>query len=365
MAGWGEIRALGFLSGWAALWASTEAQPPSPWVSLSAGLFLSWPSWRAGLRREAAPSVASPTSFGNDETPQHRRAIPAETRYFYLTAVLISLVAARTTPAGMTGIGTALLLVGIGYLMPGVAMRIAAFEVVAAIALVVSSLLLSPSVAWGCWILLLQAVAWAGTDHALRRAEGRWLALVPLTAALYWLFGSLMTRPPEGDPAFIGIVGLVTWSLVAVAAALAAGLWRRVEDEEGAGRALPQVLWTTAGFLVLVGVTREITWYFGHAALPERTRALAGGLLVSAWWAAFAGGLVALGFRLRTRPIRMAGLLVAGVAAAKVLLVDLQMLEALYRVASVFTLALVFLGVSYLYNLRARAPVSSGPEEAG
>jgi uncharacterized membrane protein len=87
-----------------------------------------------------------------------------------------------------------------------------------------------------------------------------------------------------------------------------------------------------------------------HSSAP----ALAGGLAVSAWWLVFATGLVTLGFRRQVKPVRQFGLAVAGLAGAKVLLIDLSSLDALYRVASVFILGLASLLVAYLYHRQAR-----------
>jgi uncharacterized membrane protein len=81
---------------------------------------------------------------------------------------------------------------------------------------------------------------------------------------------------------------------------------------------------------------------------PE-TANLASGLAVSAWWLLYAAALVGVGFRLTLQPARVAGLAVAGMAVLKVVFFDLSSLDALYRVGSVFLLALVALSLAYLY----------------
>jgi uncharacterized membrane protein len=58
---------------------------------------------------------------------------------------------------------------------------------------------------------------------------------------------------------------------------------------------------------------------------------------------------------LSLKPARIAGLLVAGLAVLKVVLFDLSTLDALYRVGSVFILALVALSLAYLYYRSDRA----------
>jgi uncharacterized membrane protein len=115
---------------------------------------------------------------------------------------------------------------------------------------------------------------------------------------------------------------------------------------------MPALLLTTAGVLLLLGVTGEISRFFVQSPLEQWTRWR--GVSISAWWAAFAGGLVTLGFRRNLRQVRIAGLAVAGLAVAKVLLVDLASLDALYRVGSTFILGTVSLLVAWLYHRRAR-----------
>lgn len=72
------------------------------------------------------------------------------------------------------------------------------------------------------------------------------------------------------------------------------------------------------------------------------------------WWLLYAGVLVRIGFWRDAELVRYAGLAVAGLAVLKIALYDLSRLEALYRVGSVFVLALIALAVAYAYNRRAR-----------
>jgi uncharacterized membrane protein len=107
--------------------------------------------------------------------------------------------------------------------------------------------------------------------------------------------------------------------------------------------------------MVLFGVTGELRRYFELRTLDAKTAELASGLAVSTWWLLFAAALVTLGFRLSVQQARIAGLAVAGLAVAKVVLFDLSSLDALYRVGSVFLLALVALTLAYLYYRHDRS----------
>ena len=81
---------------------------------------------------------------------------------------------------------------------------------------------------------------------------------------------------------------------------------------------------------------------------------------MSAWWLVFAAALILFGFRRGIKPIRMAGLAAAGLAVAKVVLFDLSSLDALYRIGSVFFLALVMLSLAYVYYRQDRSETEGG-----
>jgi len=357
--GWGEVRLGGFLAGWGALLLGTVSPAPAPVPVLAGGLLMSLPAWLLGWRGDVAPwrmpgDTAEPR--GEPRSGWFSR-VANEERYFYATPVLLAVALGSALSSIVhPGLGYSLLLVGMGYLGVGLVTSRPAFELVGAVGLGFGSVVVASSPVMGYWYLLLQSLAWAGSDHLLNRTRGRWFALLPLAGAGYLLGGTVLPAPPAGDPAFIGQVSLASWAGIATGTILAAGLWRRADPNPRFRLGtVPQILAGITGLLILVGVTREIHWYFLHADIGERTRSLAGGLAVSAWWTLFAGVVVLIGFRLRTQSVRLAGLVVAGLAAAKVLAVDLAALEALYRVGSVMTLGAVFLGVSYLYNRAGQA----------
>ncbi|PYP91906.1 MAG: hypothetical protein DMD34_15330 [Gemmatimonadetes bacterium] len=71
------------------------------------------------------------------------------------------------------------------------------------------------------------------------------------------------------------------------------------------------------------------------------------------FWLLYAGALVRLGFQRDRKDVRSAGLAVAAAAGLKIVVYDLSTLEALYRIASFFALALIALALAYTYNRRA------------
>ena len=204
------------------------------------------------------------------------------------------------------------------------------------------------------WALLGLAVVWAALDLRLGRTDGRWYGLLTLMAALQQLFDGAAGARRADDRAFVGPWALALWGSIAVTFAYAARLWR-VDATREDTRLVRAGLWVVAGAMALFGVTGELRRYFELRTLDAETVKLASGLAVSAWWLLFAAILVTTGFRLSRQPARVAGLVVAGLAVGKVVLFDLSSLDALYRVGSVFLLALVALSLAYLYYRHDRS----------
>ena len=186
----------------------------------------------------------------------------------------------------------------------------------------------------------------------MSREDGRWYALATLWVTLDHLFTDSLAQRTAADAAFVGSWALALWGTVAVMIALASGLWRTAQATVAA--LVRAGLWTVAGAMVLFGFTAEIGRYFDLKTLSPQEANLSAGLAVSAWWLVFAAALVLVGFKRSLKPVRLAGLAVAGLAVVKVLLFDLSSLDALYRVGSVFILGLVFLLLAYLYHRQGR-----------
>ena len=181
------------------------------------------------------------------------------------------------------------------------------------------------------------------------RPGGRIAALGLALLAFPGLFGfALWDRPSDAatftDP--------WAWALYAYVAGtgLAASRWNAGVKDPGTARWTArgaELLWVLCGAAVFAGGSVELQRYFGRRAR------LAGDLALSVFWLAYAGALVRLGFQLDRKDVRSAGLAVAAGAGLKIVLYDLSNLEALYRIASFFALALIALAVAYAYNKKA------------
>jgi uncharacterized membrane protein len=351
---WSETRFLSFSGGWTFVAASSR-HLDRPWAVLLAGLLLALPVWWYALRTDrflslsaASFSARSGWSFG-------------EALYFLLTPLLLGWALHHTAPRWFDQQpGLVALLIATPYLIAGYQRLRPAFALVgaAALGLAVWQHWSGVGRVWG---LLGLVVLWAVLDHRLNRDDGRWYALGTLWVALQQLFGDALEQRTAADPAFVGTFALALWGTAAVAAALAAGLWRR-SGAATTGSLVHGGLWILAGAMLLFGATAEIQRYFELKALSPQTASLASGLAVSAWWLIFSAALVGVGFSRGLKPARVAGLGVAGLAVIKVLVFDLSSLDALYRVGSVFILGLVFLLLAYLYHRQGRggAPHAGG-----
>ena len=205
----------------------------------------------------------------------------------------------------------------------------------------------------GAWVpALLGGLVVAGVllDARANQAGLAAVALALATLTVPLLLADLSSSGLDSPP----FAGPWAWALYACvgATAIAAHQWRVRPDHRLLRDGAP-VLWFLVGLVVFGGVSLELRRFFGtfHAGADP---GLAGDLAMSVWWLVFAAATVRIGFWLDRQGVRQAGLAVSGLAAAKIALVDLSRLEALYRVGSFFSLALIALAVAYAYNRRAR-----------
>ncbi len=194
------------------------------------------------------------------------------------------------------------------------------------------------------WCAAVTTVWATASAWAWRRAEeGPRIAatlafLLPLAMAA-WLMTEGYTGPftPVLNPAFLGGACVVAGG---VAAAFLA---------PGGATAVVR-----AGMLALLlaVISTEIHAYGAFPPEPGITREAArfrAQVWISVAWAIYASALLALGFLGDRRGLRWGGMVVFGLALAKVMLVDMATLDALYRIASFLVLGALLLGFSYLY----------------
>jgi hypothetical protein len=346
--GWWETRILSFSGGWTLLGFANQ-NIASHWIILAGALVMAAPIWWRALKSNRIWPTGEPG-------PESTVLSPGESFYFYITPLLLAWAVYQVAPQTFDRNGGLLaLVIAIPYLLAGFTAERIRFAVVGTSAVLVA-ILMQWSGLNAVWGLLGAALLWTSLDRLLQRWDGRWYGLLAAAAALVHLLYLDLAARSAADPAFVGPWAVLIWSTMAVLAIFAAGLWRfRPEEETGLAGSIPALCWVGAGLILLLGVTAELRRYFLQAGMPEDAASLAGGLSVSAWWIVFAAGLILVGFRRGVKAVRVAGLIVSGMAVLKVVMFDLSGLDALYRVGSVLILGVVSLGLAYIYHRQSQS----------
>ena len=346
---WPETRFLSFGGAWTLL-ASASSNMTAQWPIVVGAIVLAAPVWWRALQ--------SPRIWPDAATGDATGWSLSETFYFYVTPLLVWATIPGLAPAWFQRHdGAAPLLVALPYLAAGLSRPRIAFASAGSTGLLIAAMTEWPGLE-AAWALIALGVGWVAVRAVLARGDARWYSLAALGVAVVHLVSNDLDRRPAG-PGFYDAWALTIWVYVAVLVVLARQSWTGEQGDaqgsetESVWRAIPGTLWAAAGVLVFGVVTNELHRTITQLALDADTKRLASELAISTWWALFAGGLVLMGFRRALKPVRIAGLLVAGLAVAKVVFFDLARLDALFRVGSVLTLGVVSLAVAYLYSKRA------------
>ncbi len=336
---WLEARLGVVLCAWLILGSSLEPQTfasqATLWLALAAAFAVAALVWWQQL-------VPDPFA-GKGESG----AVAAERLLFLANPfVLLILVAAARPTVLEPRQGLLPVVLGAIYLAAGWVRRTASLLVMGFALIALACVIQwSSTVTAYCWTgLALAALAadrWADRPGARAVAVG-----LAFLGGLDLLLVAVWSRDAAA-PVFSDLWALALYAYVG-ATAVAARAWRVPANPVAWEHRGAEAFWVMCGAAVLVGGSIELTRFFW------RQTALAGDLALSVWWLLYAGALVQVGFRLNRKDVRSAGLVVAAGAAVKVVLYDLSTLEALYRVAVFFALALIALAVAYAYNRRAK-----------
>ena len=140
-------------------------------------------------------------------------------------------------------------------------------------------------------------------------------------------------------------IGLLT-VLVALGYRLLPGLMEVSDGKDTAGTAL---FWSgLVGLPILLSLE---TFTCSMASIVDAESARWTALMsVSIVWAVYASALLAVGFWRDVRSIRIAGLLLFGLTALKVVLMDMATVAQIYRIISFFVLGALMIAGAYLYH---------------
>ena len=130
---------------------------------------------------------------------------------------------------------------------------------------------------------------------------------------------------------------------VAIVGAAAAGLSWLCGEHEQLRRALVAIAAIAAVYLPSLAI---VSAFDGDELEPGQTPQV----LLSAFWAVLGLAWLVLGLVRDVRLLRLGGLALLGLAAAKVFLYDLSELESIYRALSFIALGLLLLGGAFAYQ---------------
>jgi len=343
--GWPEARLGILLLAWVVLGvslAAVRAPEPKIWLALGAAAVVAGLLWWQQMERDPFAG-ATPGDTG-----------AAVERILFLVNPFAFLLLARAAgpklvehaPWAFPGLLAAIYLVA-GWLRRAAPLFIMGFALAAlALGLAAEQTATTDVVGWtGLAVAALAAERWA------HRPGGRVAALGLAMLAFVWLFGVAGSSRESGAAVFTDAWALALYTYIA-GSGLCARWWQAPANPAAWEARGGEVFWALCGGAVFAGGSVQFYQYFG------RMTELAGNLALSVWWLSYAGALVSLGFRLDRKAVRSAGLAVAAGAGLKIVLYDLSTLEALYRIASFFALALIALAVAYAYNRKGGATSS-------
>jgi uncharacterized membrane protein len=137
-----------------------------------------------------------------------------------------------------------------------------------------------------------------------------------------------------------------------------------------AARSLPvpyrTVLASYALVAIFVWITLEIRHLF-HGAMIGPRHSVTGAELwsLSGGWLAYGAALLVAGLRMKLRPLRLAGIGLVALVAAKVFIVDMSELDGLWRVLSFLGLGLSLIALGTVYRRLADRPGSQTEPHGG
>lgn len=208
------------------------------------------------------------------------------------------------------------------------------------------------------WTVEAAALAWAGLKTSTSMLRQLSAAIFVLALMRYFSHDIPWGARPEFTP--VWNKDFLVTAAVTACLGITAYLYRRANPQAAMLAAV------TAGGTLWTGSSIETYSYFaaqatsithnGGPEASEQARQLywAGQMALSLLWSLYAAVLAALGFRLKQRRLRSAGLALFGITLVKVVFVDISELRQLYRIVALLALGLLLLRVAWAYQTLLR-----------
>jgi len=211
------------------------------------------------------------------------------------------------------------------------------------------------------WSVEALALLWAGIEIKTKRLQaiGCGLFGLALLKLVFW------DTPWAHRAAFTPVINKYFLSALVVIACLgiAAALCRRLRPAEARVFTLGFVIAVIAVLWFVMSI-ETFTFFNMRAAEQDvfedyKHELWLGQMTLSVLWSVYAAILAAVGFIRRQAVIRWAALALFGLTTIKVMMVDIAVLQRLYRIIAFFVLGLLLLLVAWAYHKAFHARESS------
>ena len=204
----------------------------------------------------------------------------------------------------------------------------------------------------GYWTVVMWSAEAAALMWIGRQAGRVWFRIGGLILFAIAIGVWLQIEPPDGNGSFTVVLNaralsgaFVIAMLYLVAAVERAAI--RTSDGWSGERG---VLLVTAHALTVVLISLEIVSFWETRTLEAVDANLARQLMLSSAWAIYAGAIIAIGMHRHSPPIRYFAIALFALTALKVVVVDTQALEGIYRVIAFLVVGAIMLAASFLYQ---------------
>ena len=207
----------------------------------------------------------------------------------------------------------------------------------------------------GPWVVVMWAAESATIIAVAVRTREEWFRMagwvLMLIAVIRWLGPDVQSTTiafvPVMNPRALsgGLIIALLYTLAAIE--------RRQSDASTYWRTIEQATLLLAASVMTVAVmTTEIRGYWSIQELRGEPVELVSLMMISVAWAAYAAGTITVGIARGIAPLRYFGMVLLGVTVVKVLVIDLDTLAGIYRIAAFIGVGLVLLFASFLYQRR-------------